>query len=83
MSPFFFAASGMSPVWQDNCTVIVDNVFVLDGCPAAFLSNGPGSGVSGGGNPPPAAIFVLEVLIDSTGAPSSAPPRASTTVSRV
>jgi 6-phosphogluconolactonase (cycloisomerase 2 family) len=65
--PFFFAASGTSPVWQDNCTVIVDNVFVFDGCPTALLSSGPGSGSNGGGNPPPAATFVLEVLIDSTG----------------
>ncbi|MGB8473251.1 MAG: beta-propeller fold lactonase family protein [Candidatus Acidiferrum sp.] len=66
--PFFFAASGTSPVWQNNCTVIVDDAFVFDGCPTALLSTGPGGSSGGGGNPPPpAATFVLTVIFDTTG----------------
>ena len=61
--PFFFAASGTSPVWQDNCTIEVDSAFPFDGCPVPFLSSGPGSG-GGGGNPLPAATFVLTVSLD-------------------
>ena len=69
--PFFFAASGTSPVWQDNCTVIVSGPYVFDGCPTSFLSTGPGSTGTGGtgtGNPPPpAAMFTLDVSTDVTG----------------
>ncbi len=72
--PFFIAASGTSPVWQNNCTVIVDDVFVFDGCPAMLiLATGPtsssgGSGGTGGGNPPPpAANFALTVIIEGAG----------------
>jgi 6-phosphogluconolactonase (cycloisomerase 2 family) len=69
--PFFFAASGTSPVWQDNCTVIVSGPYIFDGCPTSFLSTGPGSTGTGGtgtGNPPPpAAMFTLDVSADVTG----------------
>ena len=69
--PFFFAASGTSPVWQDNCTVIVSGPYIFDGCPTSFLSTGPGSTGTGGtgtGNPPPpAAMFTLDVSTDVTG----------------
>lgn len=70
--PFQFGVSGTSPVWQDNCTVLVDNFFVFDGCPTGFMSNGPGTGGGGGSGsggtpPPPAASFVLTVLLGSAG----------------
>ncbi len=69
--PFFFAASGTSPVWVDNCTVIVSGPYIFDGCPTTFLSTGPGSTGTGGtgtGNPPPpAAQFTLDVSTDVTG----------------
>jgi 6-phosphogluconolactonase len=67
--PFFFAASGTSPVWEDFCTIIIDNAFAFDGCPFLARFAGPGSGGGGGGAnpPPPAATFVLQVLIDTTG----------------
>ena len=64
--PSYFAASGTSPVWQDNCTVIVDNFWVIDACPLPSMvggGNGPGTN-GGGGTPPPAATFALQVLVD-------------------
>jgi hypothetical protein len=68
--PFFFAASGTSPEWQDSCTIIIDNSFPFDGCPFIALMAGPGSsnrGVGTSNPPPPAATFVLQVLLDTTG----------------
>ncbi len=69
--PFFFAASGTSPVWEDFCTIMIDNAFPFDGCEFAAkftVFGGGGGGSSGGaGNPPPAATFVLQVLTDTTG----------------
>jgi len=61
--PFFFAASGTSPQWQDGCTILVDNAFVFDGCPILGSEGGPGTGGSGP-PPPPAANFVLTVHND-------------------
>ena len=70
--PFSFAASGTSPVWQDNCTVVVDGFWVFDGCPVGFMSNGPGSTSGNGGGtppppPPPAANFALTVIVTGDG----------------
>jgi 6-phosphogluconolactonase (cycloisomerase 2 family) len=70
--PFSFAASGTSPVWQDNCTIVVDGAFVFDGCPVLFMSSGPGSTSGNGGGsppppPPPAANFVLTVVNTTAG----------------
>src|SRR5262249_13682326 len=63
---FSFAASGASLVWQDGCTVLVDDVFVFAGCPHGFPSSGGGGGGGGGGStpPPPAATHVLTVHLD-------------------
>ena len=71
--PFFFAASGSSPVWEDNCTVMVSGPYIVfGGCPTSLLNTGPGggsgAGETGGGNPPPpAAMFTLTVSIDVSG----------------
>ena len=71
--PFSFAASGTSPVWVDNCTVLVNDVYVFDGCFTPKMSTGPGStssnGSIGGGTPthPPAANFTLTVIIEGAG----------------
>ena len=81
--PFFFAASGTSPVWIDNCTLIAEGgpYIYLDACPTTFFSNGPGSnsGSNGGSTTvpqqPPAASFTLQVLVDLQygGSVTSAP----------
>lgn len=47
--PFFFAASGTSPVWVNGCTIQVNDAFVFNGCPMTFLSSSSGSGGGGGG----------------------------------
>ena len=70
--PFSFAASGTSPVWQNNCTVEVDGFWLFDGCVVAFMSSGPGSTSGNGGGsppppPPPAANFVLTVINTTAG----------------
>lgn len=69
--PFYFAASGTSPVWQNNCTVVVDGFWVVNsGCPlpSGQMLGGGGPGTGGSGPPPPpAATFVLEVIVGSTG----------------
>jgi 6-phosphogluconolactonase (cycloisomerase 2 family) len=75
--PFFFAAGGASPVWQDNCTIIGDFTFSYGGCYAGVIfSAGPGSGGRtgtglgpGGSNatPPPPTSFSLEVVVNSAG----------------
>jgi len=71
--PFSFAVSGTSPVWVDNCTVIVNDVYVFDGCFTPKMSAGAGStssnGSVGGGTPthPPASSFTLSVSIGPTG----------------
>jgi 6-phosphogluconolactonase (cycloisomerase 2 family) len=78
--PFFFAASGTSPVWVDNCTIIVNDAFVFDGCFTPKMSTGPGStssnGSIGGGTPthPPAANFTLTVIIEGAGGSVSSSP---------
>jgi hypothetical protein len=81
--PFFFAASGTSLVWVDNCTFIAEGgpYIALDACPTTFMSSGPGSnsGSNGGGTAipqqPPAASFTLQVLVDLQygGSVTSAP----------
>ncbi len=71
--PFSFAVSGTSPVWQDNCTVQVNDAYVFDGCFTPKMSSGPGStssnGSIGGGTPThqPATAFTLSVSTGPTG----------------
>lgn len=71
--PFSFAVSGTSPVWVDNCTVIVNDAYVFDGCFTPKMSAGAGStssnGSIGGGTPthPPATSFTLSVSTGPTG----------------
>ncbi len=65
--PFQFAASGTSPVWQDNCTIEVNDVWVFDACPlpaSSSMNSGPGTSGRGTTTPPPAATFELQVLVD-------------------
>jgi hypothetical protein len=76
--PFSFAVSGTSLVWQDNCTVLVDNAFVFDGCwGGAIFGAGPGTGGGntgpGGTPPPPAATFTLSVVVSNGGGVISSP----------
>ena len=81
--PFFFAASGTSLVWVDNCTFIAEGgpYIALDACPTTLMGSGPGSnsGSNGGGTAvpqqPPAATFTLQVLVDLQygGSVTSAP----------
>ncbi len=66
--PFYFAASGTSPVWQDYCTVVVDGFWVVNsGCPlpSGTMVGGGGPGTGGSSPPPPpATTFALQVLVD-------------------
>jgi hypothetical protein len=75
--PFFIAAGGTSPLWQDNCTIIGDFTFSYGGCYAGpIFSAGPGSsgrtgtGLGPGGSnatPPPPTSFALQVIVNSAG----------------
>src|SRR5262249_12126417 len=72
--PFKFAVGGSSPVWQDNCTVQVNDAFVFDGCLVPHMSNGLGStsggtGGIGGGTLThlSATSFTLSVSTGPTG----------------
>lgn len=66
--PFSFAASGSSPVWEDGCTILVDNTFVdSSGCFLPKLGSGSGGGGGGGTAPPPAAAHELDVTIGTWG----------------
>lgn len=81
--PFFFAASGTSPVWEDHCTLIAEGgpYAYLDACQTLHMSSGPGSnsGSNGGGGTvpqqPPPASFTLQVLVDAAygGSVTSSP----------
>ena len=70
--PFFFAASGTSLEWVDNCSFIAEGgpYAYLDACPTTSMGSGPGSnsGSNGGSTSipqqPPATSFVLQVLVD-------------------
>jgi len=53
--PFFFAASGTSPVWVNGCTL---------GC---AIYGGGGGGGGGGSTPPPAATHYLNITIVQGG----------------
>jgi len=70
--PFFFAASGASLEWVDNCTLTAlgGPYIYLDACSNPFMGNGPGtnSGSNSGNNTapkqPPPSTFTLQVLVD-------------------